>query len=64
VGSGVGLCLVAVSRGFGQSAGADPDDAELRSLAVFAIVVVGVSTLMGVVVRRMLRGATQREERA
>lgn len=64
VGSGVGLCLIAMSRGFGPSAAADPDDAELRSLAVFAIVMVGVSTLMGVVVRRMLRSDTQREERA
>jgi hypothetical protein len=64
VGSGVGLCLIALIYGFKASAGTDPDDAELRSLAVFAIVVVGVSTLMGVVVRRMLRGATQREERA
>lgn len=64
VGSGVGLCLIALIYGFKASAGTDPDDAELRSLAVFAIVLLGVSTLMGVVVRRILRSATQREERA
>lgn len=60
VGSGVGLCLIALIYGFKASAGADPDDAELRSLAVFGVVLLGVSILIGVVVRRMLRSATQR----